>query len=206
MRKERPILFSTSMVRAILEGRKTQTRRVVKLQPLHDVSKTEMFVSGNTWASRSEINNDGGYHVWRTNCPYGKPGDVLWVRETWQPSESGAYVHFKADWSDEDAGKGWKPSIHMPKDAARIWLEIVNVRVERLQDISEQDAIAEGIHQTWIGDKRSDCAWKNYIDNGRGSLQPEQSFFSLWESINGKESLEANPWVWVVEFKQIQKP
>jgi hypothetical protein len=100
----------------------------------------------------------------------------------------------------------WKPSIFMPKKKCRIFLEITDVRVERLQDISEEDAIAEGIKKTWINDDIKQCRFKNYINDGKGSKSPIDSFNSLWVSINGKDSWKANPWVWVYEFKVVEKP
>jgi hypothetical protein len=129
-------------------------------------------------------------------CPYGQPGDKLWVRETWEPvpvetasiyeneSRSEIKIRFKAD--TEDSFNRWHPSIHMPKASARIWLEITNVRVERLQEITDQDAYAEG------------AAKKGIHDN------PAARFKILWYKINGKDSWNANPWVWVVEFKRIE--
>jgi hypothetical protein len=147
--KERPILFSAPMVRAILDGRKTQTRRVIK----------EKLMRGE------------GAHV--NNCQYGKPGDRLWVRETFCYHDYLARYLYKADGV---TGVKWKPSIFMPRIASRIMLEITGIRVERLQDISEEDAIAEG--------------WPKSSDWYR----------SLWESINGQGSWVLNPWVWVIEF------
>lgn len=192
MTKERPILFSTPMVEAILDGRKTQTRRA----------------RGATFQNFEEFA--------RIKCPYGKPGDRLWVRETWLELDrshiiTSPYVYkANTDAVAEETRKDyikagypyqWKPSIHMPKAAARIWLEITETRLERLQDISKEDAIAEGIKTTWINDDSSCNKFKNYINNGKGSLSPKDSFRSLWESINGAESWDLNPWLWVVKFK-----
>jgi len=200
-----PILFSTPMVQAILERRKIQTRRVVKQSSGWD----------NVWKVSHEGN---GSYCMRTGtqysipffkCPYGQPGDVLWVRETW------CYIGDTAS-ADNDknrfhylASKGknnftWKPSIHMPKEACRLFLRVKSVRVERLQDISEQDAISEGIQQSTIGFKNYD---KNYpvAEFIGGGTSATRSFKSLWQSINGAESWDANPWVWVVEFERITK-
>jgi hypothetical protein len=169
--KEYPILFSTPMVQAILEGRKTQTRRVIQPQPKvinkHDFKWKNLCYSGMT-----EIH--GG--TFRLQNPYGWPGDLLWVRETFQiiPPNS---IFYKAD-KENKVKKGWKPSIHMPKEAARIWLQIKDVRVERLQQISYADAKAEGVE---------------YPHN----------FYDLWLKINGPLSWDANPWVWVVEFEVV---
>lgn len=194
MSKLRPILFSTAMVQAILDGRKTQTRRVVKPQPEY----TRGFVGPIHW-----IGDKDGKEI---KCPYGEPGDILWVRETWCPPhhlipESG-YV-YKAD---DNRPFRWKPSIHMPFAAARIFLRVKSVRVERLHDISEADVIAEGI-------KSRVNRQVNQFTNIYATTDEDitkafvaiQSFCSLWESINGPESWDANPWVWVVEFERISR-
>ena len=201
---QRPILFSTPMVQAILEGRKTQTRRVVKPQPERVNNDTPMlateFIKKLTQMKAKGLEairpGTDGYAF--PKCPYGQPGDVLWVRETWQPSASGAYVHFKADIIGEDANKGWKPSVHMPKDACRLFLRITNVRLERLQEISEQDAKSEGAGK-----------WKEFATFPELNKTIEQEthasgFAKLWVSINGKESWNDNPWVWVVEFERME--
>ncbi|WP_068638768.1 hypothetical protein [Thauera butanivorans] len=233
--KERPILFSAPMVRAILEGRKTQTRRIVKPQPYIDDQ-------GNfCWNGRNFGQDFNGPHIQaiaspipssktkRVHCPFGKPGDRLWVREAWAETdrEDGTPViayraggniaigrdHPKGNdylidtiaWDDVPHVETWRPSIHMPRWASRILLEITAVRVERLQDISEADARAEGIEQTVTGD-----GWRRYcadIEQEAAGLTPcstaEISYRSLWESINGPGSWLANPWVWVVEFKRV---
>lgn len=218
MKKFKPILFSTAMVQAILEGRKTQTRRLIKPQPNFDSAwknygKTdipEISVSGSILGV-----NDGkggvGCCVPNVSINLHK-GDILWVRETWQYSddlqEPYLYKEKELDELKPEYFKRmtWKPSIFMPKAACRIFLEVTNVRVERLQDISEEDAKAEGIKKTWIADREELCLWKNYINNGRGSLDAVDSFQSLWKSINGKESWDANPWIWVYDFKRVGKP
>ena len=186
-----PILFSTPMVQAIMEGRKTQTRRVCKHQywSYHEI--VDVNVNGITQKVDRSV-----------SCPYGKVGDVLWVREGWAPL--GEYPNntymYKAD-THQPYSK-WKPSIHMPKEACRIFLEITNIRVERLQDISDKDAIAEGIERM-----QGVFWWKNYLNDPLpGTSSPTVSFCTLWQSINGKESLKSNPWVWVIEFKRIEKP
>lgn len=210
--KIKPILFSTPMVRAILDGRKTQTRRVIKTQPIRNDCP---IIPSEEWGfvQRKQIQESPAryeiYQSWK--CPYGQPGDVLWVRETWQPSSSGVYVHFKADWADEDAGKGWKPSIHMPKSAARIFLQITNVRVERLKDISDEDAKQEGIQEftkDGVGFKYGLDGWNWSCMSGSPFMcrNREFAFEELWKSINGEQSWDENPWVWVVEFKIIEKP
>jgi len=217
--KQTPILFSTPMVQSIQEDRKTKTRRTRGLEDL--VIDTE---SGYVYNGKGNIQLD--IHTWKQDilrfCPYGNIGDVLWVRETWGLNYFGSiqYYHlkyksiepknadilYKADVKEFDVllEKKWKPSIHMPKAAARIWLEIIDVRVERLQDISEEDAIAEGVYLH----KGTGDLYKFYIQ-GRDNIVTDtaiKSFASLWISINGQESWSKNPWVWVVSFKKVNKP
>ena len=203
--KERPILFSAPMVRAILEGRKTQTRRVVKPQP----------PAGHNFAGftiHSTRTSDEGKAVWgagdalpylraahRVRCPYGQPGDRLWVRETWARDDEDGALFYRADvglggnaddWErnriDGAPRYRWRSPIHMPRWASRITLEITGVRVERLQCISDHDAIAEGAQQIGDCDGAFVAGYRN-----------------LWESINGAGSWDANPFVWVVEFKAV---
>lgn len=200
--KERPVIFNGEMVRAILDGRKTQTRRVIanvgadNCIPLQKQTKTK----------------DGIYtHVMDAPmyglCPFGQVGDRLWVREAYQGPlfnfdqmetyledtskfERPEFCEYRADGgktpeyydADDNLRYGWKPSIHMPRWASRITLEITGVRVERLQDISEADAIAEG------GTKHFNIDW----------------FGPLWASIYGVDSWNSNPWVWVIEFRRVE--
>jgi hypothetical protein len=182
--KERPILFSTDMVKAILEGRKMMTRRILKNHiPI------------------------GNWDETLSKCPYGKQGDILWVRETWA-----SYLSITDDWDTKDnrfykadnkelpTGLKWKPSIHMPKSHARIWVKITDVQVERLLRISPQDSIKEGI--AYFNDPLFDeLRYKDYMDEKSNYRSPVSSFMSLWTSINGSDSVELDPWVWVVEFK-----
>lgn len=201
--KERPILFSAPMVRALLDGTKSQTRRVVKPQP-------KMY---EPWqcVGVSDMTNDA------LVCPYGKPGERLWVRETHRAiwGQSPGYligVDYKADpqekWErmrDHMGRPKWTPSIHMRREHGRILLEIVSVRVERLHDISEADAIAEGIEQMPC-EVPNTRLWRNYRpENGWTSRVciPQNSFRSLWETISGEDGWLSNPWVWVVEFKRV---
>lgn len=215
--KERPIIFSAAMVRAILEGRKTQTRRIVKgraLEWLDDSGFTPEYVSSP----------ENGL------CPYGKPGDRLWVRETFSletavedeapPHSDGRpllrrpeddFDGYQPLWTqphynatdpardlcceregcaicrDHDCGPHWKPSIHMPRWASRILLEVVSVRVERLSDILEADARAEGISREGVPEDVPDSV----------------VFNKLWDDIHGVGAFEMNPWLWVVEFKRV---
>ena len=175
------------MVQAILDGRKTQTRRVIKPQPLDVVTYADQRV----------------WYPEVIKCPY-EVGDVLWVRETFTNSEEYPFIFYKAD--ADDVSIKWKPSIFMPKKACRLFLQVKSIRVEGLQEISRGDAIAEGIKMTWISDNPNECKFKNYIQDDRGSLSAQSSFHSLWLSINGPTSWVSNPWVWVVEFEKIEKP
>lgn len=210
--KERPILFSAPMVCGILEDRKSMTRRAAKLT---DDGRVKAAGSSRNW----HIDDPNAVKA----CPYGQPGDRLWVRETWgiydesgiefdypdgipKSCPPGFHASYPAD--DETGIIGdvfrWRPSIHMPRWASRITLEIVSVGIERLREISEDDAIAEGIIQLpgmrpygW-----THVARPNLDD---GPLQtfdcPEDAFRSLWESINGAGAWVANPYVWVVGFR-----
>jgi hypothetical protein len=200
--KERPILFSAAMVRALLNGSKTQTRRVAckGLIPPQYVTAKEyeparwrLFDAEHPTAALAQCT--------MPPCPYGQPGEQLWVKETHLPKASG--MLYRADLTEFDAAGtgamygGWKPSIFMRREYSRITLRITGVRVERLQDISEDDAIAEGIEH-----EPGTAHWKNY-DTSPGWRyweSPIQSYRTLWETINGPGSWDANPWVWVVEF------
>lgn len=191
--KERPILFSGPMVKAILEGRKTQTRREIKNADKWWPHGPEHFTNPG----------DALDAVVRHNCPYGKTGDRLWVRETFAelPDMDGDSVGHVLYRADGGYGGKWTPSIFMPRDYSRILLEITDVRVERLNEISEEDAIAEGIE---IDHKASngDPMYRHYIHSNIPDSSPWVSFESLWESINGKGSFD-DRWVWVIEFKRL---
>ena len=196
MSKLRPILFRTEMVRAILDGRKIQTRRVVKNPENYYMD--EML--DGLWPYKSLGNP--------AKCPYGKVGDVLWVRETWAPLGDYPLCNYtfmyKADVSKPYSK--WKPSIHMPFAAARIFLRIKSVRVERLQDIDWKEAKAEGIQQFWMYGGVSVIGVPGLIyPKPNQAWTYTEAFSKLWESINGPESWESNPWVWVVEFEPISK-
>lgn len=189
--KERPIIFSAQMVRAILEGRKTQTRRVIKPQPtVSEQRLRELSAWAEGFTLSQQVNAAFQSGCIDASCPYGRPGDTLWVRETWwgerQDFDAGLRPAYAA--TDPKTEAGWRSPIHMPRWASRITLEITGVRVERLQDISEADAEAEGVAE--IGERLL------------GVTPCRARFFKLWESINGPGSWDANPWVWVVEFKR----
>lgn len=212
MSRERPILFSAPMVRAILAGTKTQTRRALRKQFAPDAVVAEVAAttpegwqmsghSGLWWDDADACIDDA------IRCPYGQPGDRLWVRETfmhepadycWEASVSipcrPASTVYRADFPESQPGEGWTPSIHMPRSLSRITLEVTGIRVERLQDISEADAIAEGVDEWSRGALSPD---------GHRGLDPRDKFECLWSGINGRGSWDANPWVWCVEFRRL---
>ena len=206
--KERPILFSDAMVRAILDGTKTQTRRVVKLIGLRHTDVDAWHLDGVQWEAGAYIEgNPASMGFYR--CPYGEPGDRLWVRETWwkgsedegeAPSrDRGSPVEYRADTSVDAPGgwdaeprtnrpawARWRPSIHMPRWASRITLELTDVRVQRVRDITDEDARAEGVRATVGGD-----------------LAHRAEFALLWDFINlNRASWASNPWVWALTFKR----
>lgn len=207
--KERPILFSAPMVRAILEGRKTITRRVIKPQPHDGVDTVEWrndIITGmNTpdqkgWAMmrRGIIESEA------IQCPYGQPGDRLRVRETWYHNGCcSCPVHYRATEPEytgyEYRDRGWRPSIFMPRWASRILLEVIAVRVERVQDISPKDIMAEGIHAGTVNSKPQ-YTNRYWVENVTAD------FRSLWNEINAKRGCgwDANPWVWVIEFRRVE--
>ncbi len=209
--RERPILFSSPMVRTILAGQKTQTRRVVRKQFSRDAEPAEVpatspagwQISGHSglwWDDAGACFDDA------IRCPYGQTGDRLWVREAWRVCGGREYeymqdqtqVMYRATHQEDGFPLGWesykwRPSIHMPRWASRISLEITGVRVERLNDISELDAKAEGCSVPLI----------IYPDEPREQYSHAHAYRHLWESINGKGSWAANPWVWAIEFKRV---
>lgn len=197
--KSRPILFSGPMVCALLDGSKTQTRRIYKNRKHPD--------AGCDMAANELVREP--QHVIDRICPYGQPGDRLWVRETFQGpmwfgddkpvnSHTQKYCYYKADGdgapeymdADDNLVCRWKPSIHMPRWASRITLEITGVRVERLRDISDDDSLAEGIYPTKTG-----------LYPG----SPRAAYEELWGSINGPGSWAYNPFVWVIEFRRVEQ-
>lgn len=243
--KERPILFSAPMVRALFAGQKTQTRRVIKPQPpaaiggvhpKHAAKHPAPYFDAYCGKRKTDKNPRGMGDHWCwwteddrqsngwTRCPYGRPGDRLWVRENWQthcdmdavsPRDllQGTAIQYPATYD------GWiskvRPSIHMPRWTSRLTLEIVSVRAQRLQDITEEDAIAEGIERVpQLGVLRC-SGWKDYSENTTGFWEPLDSFSSLWDSINAVpkpvlgddgrvESYVSYPWEDVRETRQHQ--
>lgn len=219
--KERPMLFSGPMVRALLDGSKTQTRRVVKYSikgPSEPMDTFDWYDKSGKWVGA----HGRGYPFKKTNaallCPYGQPGRQLWVRETWRGvvniAPPGHYKYAVARYIPDREhcrrveyaatqaadGEPWRPSIHMPRWASRITLEITGVRVERLQDISEADAIAEGIVSQPYHEGR-------FLSEHRPSISYPSAcaaYRDLWEAINGPGSWDANPWVWAVGFKRVE--
>lgn len=203
--KERPILFSGPMVRAILEGRKTQTRRVVKPQP-----------SDPNWVMLRGSSIDKSDETF-FSCPYGPVGTKLWVRESFRLSDTyrdcacyepcsckNGVPIYAADFSNDPEMGPFKPSIHMPRWASRITLEVTGVRVEGLQDISEEDAKAEGMFE-----RKSEDGMSGFGGHDGPNIPAEYTFRfafkDLWNRINDERGFgwDFNPWVWVVEFKRI---
>jgi len=209
--KERPILFSAPMVRAILDGTKTQTRRVVKPQPIGIDEDGAILWREGQWSDLELADAS----------PYGREGDRLWVRETFGlGSENGVcsaadeQIFYRATdpaWDEDKTGFRWKPSIFMRRVYSRITLEVTGVRVERLNEISEADAIAEGIDTSLSMDvfySRGALATSRAREDAgipKGApCGPRAWYAELWESINGIGSWDVNPWVWVIEFRKIQ--
>lgn len=202
--KERPILLNAEMVRAVLDGRKTQTRRIMSPQPSDDIS-THVFPNKESQGWLSSLKHEHGPTTAHF-CPFGAVGDRLWVRETF----SGHYLdddqiqdikdgrdkasdlcEYRADYPNgAQAVEGWTPSIHMPRWASRITLEITGVRVERLASVSNEDAAKEGYPAAPApyGGQMDHWLW----------------FRQLWDGIYPEQSFKANPWVWVIEFKRVE--
>lgn len=244
------MIFNGEMVSAILDGRKTQTRRIMKVQPsdgFHPTHNGYDLDLNAHWYTPGVVDKNGCLQPAKKDvfgvadenegytCPFGAVGDRIWVRETWgvvsheldedgriqpwSPDRPATAIHempfgngyytghaiYAADgeftWGDddgyEDGRSCWKPSIHMPRAACRILLEVTGVRVERLNSISQEDAQAEGMELTGWRPTYSDP------DSGGEVWTPYDNFAQLWESIYGEESWKANPWVWVIEFKVV---
>lgn len=242
--RERPILFSGPMVRAILDGRKTQTRRVMNPQPEATDHLANGFAGVPCWRWIAGSRRDPAEYYWRasetppplSHCPYGEPGDRLWVRESWAAANIATDVvevryqaHENASYSEmaeqvpvariakmpRITWPKWRPSIHMPRWACRLVLEVVSVRIERLNHCSEPDAKAEGLYaweyQDCDGDPRLDGRlyaasafhWREPVDEHDGFGSPINAYRDLWDRINGAGAWDKNPWVWVVEFKRV---
>jgi hypothetical protein len=218
---DRPILFSAEMVRAILKGKKTQTRRVIKPQPTGATSWLPHIEASGFYPDKISAKPE------RLVCKYGQPGDLLWVRETWcahwgtppsdapqsyrivngdelppikqengdlyQPTPSDIMTVWYGAEGDKPFHMEWKPSSHMPRWASRITLRITDVRVERLQNITEDDARAEGCDS---------AAWEDEAGNGINSYR--ESFAFLWGQIKGPDAWQANPWVWAISFERVK--
>ncbi|UHG93290.1 hypothetical protein [Spirosoma oryzicola] len=220
--KFRPILFSTLMVQALLAGTKTQTRRLVKPQPESEAKFSALIVDqshARFWIDNRTLSDPAADPmIADVKVPY-QIGDVLWVRETFldaedyacsdydpEDPESEPRFSYRADCpKDQWSVYHWKPSLFMPAEAARIFLKVTSIRVERLQDISEADAIAEGIT---VVDKLNDGTHYHYEVAGSDiySISPATTYQKLWEKINGNGSWDENPFVWVYEFERIEKP
>ncbi len=205
----RPILFSTAMVQAIEAGRKTQTRRIMKEQPVINPEDGAVLILPELFKLPIGITLDEWKKSMLHTCPYGIKGDVLWVRESYCPGYfEGGGSAYKAEWNSI-AGEyvtepKWKPSIHMPKGACRYFLEVVDVRIERLNEITEEDAIKEGVSRY---PSAPIYGYKNYYNDQAGFLlSAKKSFESLWAKINGDDAWDENPFVWVVEFKRVDRP
>lgn len=191
----KPILFNTEMVRAILDGRKDATRRIVKgFIPDDAVWGYTAFTPKGYISCRGTFADGYGEKFFKLPC---EPGDILYVRETWKKAPNGYYYY--EDWQRNDIADvtKWKPSIHMPKEAARIWLKVTNVRVERLQEITAEGIRNEGISSMAVHVGDMEIALKEWEN--------------LWNSTIKKSDLDrygwnANPWVWVIEFERCEKP
>lgn len=201
-----PILFSAPMIRALLEGRKTQTRRIVKPQPFAPVHQNCVTNEwGQCWYDRDGATGEPLREVWKPlRSPYGKLGDLLWVREAFRPFtctlSPGCMIEYNATRSDRSDIK-WRPSIHMPRWASRLTLELTEVRVQRLQEISEADAVAEGL----IAETAPNGHITYQIPGELCAQTPVRAYRLLWESINGEEAWERNDWIWALSFRVYQQ-
>lgn len=187
----KPIIFSTPMVQAILDGRKTMTRRVIKDKDI--TNNFDIDVDGSVYAYIDQATGDS---FPPTAIAKYQVGDILWVRETWSKDENGEYVYRANYGTTEDDSFPpsmfrWKPSIHMPREAARIFLKVTSVKVERLQEITEDEAIKEGA--------------KAYGPNNCSGTSARIAFAEIWDKTTTEHEWRTNPWVWVIEFEKISK-
>lgn len=210
-----PMLFSDMMVRALINKTKTQTRRTIGLDKINENPDEWRFIgtnygsSGKLFGVFQNVIIQGKFKM-DIQFPYGDVGTILWVRETFAKTESfksndnnPLYV-YRSELSEHlQLLFKWKPSIHMPKKAARIFLKIESFHCERLQDITPDDAKSEGIE--FFHNDGTNIFYKDYTDSGKG-LPPTVSYISLWVNINGIESANKNPWVWIIKFSQVEKP
>lgn len=245
--RERGMIFNDEMVRAVLEGRKTQTRRIIQSPAKNMQASGQKVIDyrepGDKWYGEHVFSMRNQSGTWcdytkdqfLAKCPFGAVGDRLWVRETWMPDAprdgTWADVEFygckgsplsmiperfrkpehcihRASWDGSEM-VGWTPSIHMPRWASRITLEITGVRVERLNSINYRDAVREGLVQeeyNWHSSEYplDDIAFRTSRESKRRYSSPQECFKDLWQSIYGEESWQANPWVWVIEFKRVE--
>ena len=212
--KEIPILLQTDMVKATMVGRKTETRRTRGLDKYNEKPNDYFLFPTSDGFGAHRISDFESSHA--VKCPYGKPGDILWVRETFLRLDQDHIItslfSYRADCDKESdeyrkeyvaAGRPyqWKPSIHMPKAVARIWLEVLDVKIELLWDITENGAIAEGVEQIPYFGEHIYRDYTKPVKPNTGCVFPQLSFRTLWQSINGPASWDENPWVWVVKFK-----
>lgn len=197
--KERPILFSDPMVKAILEGRKTKTRRIIKFKDLKRNPDNDPWYRDHIWSwrNKSGLWTDHTQDGLLKKCPYGIQGDHLWVRESWAWNTGKLachkeFIQYRADGEPLIWDQRWHPSIHMFRWMSRITLKIKTIHVERLQDISEEDAEKEGVD------------FLRHIPDADETLSAKQLFECLWCSINGEGSWNSNPYVFVIEFEKIK--
>ena len=206
----KPILFNTEMVRAILAGRKSCTRRICKDANEYTVPDMDFYnADRRTYAVHNFVDKEHTEQLSTAErtCPI-CTGDILYVRETWKEAPKGYYYY--EDWQKDDIADvtKWKPSIHMPKEAARIWLKVTDVRVERLQEITDEQAKREGIQ---YDECPTGFAWKQETDMHNCYTTPIGAMQALWNSTIKKSDLDrygwdASPWVWVIEFELCEKP
>lgn len=199
------LLLKGPLVLATLNGTKTQTRRLDGLKEINqypdNFHRPSYFGGDYAWGLDDLSNNN---HPKIITCPYGDVGNQLWVRETWRKDEFNGDILYKADEKVTYPVVKWKPSIHMPKAACRAFLEITNIRLARLQDITEEDAKAEGVifgKKYWRDYQKEKGGVTQFVNSCRSA---RESFFTLWDSVYGWHAASKNPWVWAIEYKLIK--